>query len=192
MGSASNSPGHLTDTLLAAALECFTAYGVRKTSLRDVAARAGVSRATAYRVFATKPDLLAAVVGSEVTRFIGEYTQAVDVTADGESILRKTVPFVLNYLRTHPVLARVLAEEPEQLLDLIIQRDDRPTAIEIMRPAAEAGITSAPEHLRARPEQIAEWSVRLLLSFFLVPRTTLDDTDQIADLLLYGVLRGTP
>ena len=53
--------------LIAAALDCFLSFGVRKTSLTDVADRAHVSRATAYRVFGDKDGLVRAVVEAEVT-----------------------------------------------------------------------------------------------------------------------------
>jgi len=178
----------LRQDLIDAALECFSSYGVRKTQLSDVAQRAGVSRATAYRAFAAKPDLIAAVVESEIARFIDGYRQAVDLTAAADTVLRDTMPFVLEWVRNHPVLARVLADEPEQFLELLVQEGDRLTAIDVMRPAAEVGLSQAdPRQLRATPVQVAEWSVRILLSFILIPRTTLNDVDQIADLCVYGV-----
>lgn len=183
----------LRQDLIDAAVECFSTYGIRKTQLTDVAQRAGVSRATAYRVFSAKPDLVTAVVQSEIARFIDGYRESVDLAADAATVLRDTVPFVLDWVRTHPVLARVLADEPEQFLELLVQHGDRPTALDIMRPAAEVGLANAdPRQLRATPIQAAEWSVRILLSFILIPRTTLTDVDQIADLCVSGVWRPHP
>jgi len=63
--------------LISAALECFLSFGVRKTSLTDVADRAGVSRATAYRVFGDKNGLVRAVAEAEVTRFLNELDKMV-------------------------------------------------------------------------------------------------------------------
>nr|WP_198151391.1 TetR/AcrR family transcriptional regulator [Kibdelosporangium sp. MJ126-NF4]CEL15184.1 Transcriptional regulator, TetR family [Kibdelosporangium sp. MJ126-NF4]CTQ93220.1 Transcriptional regulator, TetR family [Kibdelosporangium sp. MJ126-NF4] len=187
------SPTRASDRLLDAALDCFAAYGVRKTSVRDVAARAGVSATTAYRAFATKPDLVAAVFRMEVGKFSTAYAKIAKAAADHEDLLRQTVPFVLGYFREHPVVSRIIADEPEQILGLLVQHGDEPTALELIRPTAEAAIVDggSPEHLRGTPAQIAEWCVRMLISFHLVPRTTLTGEDQITELLLHGVAQAS-
>ncbi|ALG13875.1 TetR/AcrR family transcriptional regulator [Kibdelosporangium phytohabitans] len=186
-----DSPTRASDRLLEAALDCFATYGVRKTSIRDVAARAGVSATTAYRAFATKPDLIAAVFRVEVGKFSAAYAQIADTANDENDLLERTVPFVLDYFSNHPVVSRILADEPEQLLDLIVQHGDSPTALELIRPTAEAAIANGvdPDRLRGTAAQIAEWCVRMLISFNLAPRTTLTGHDQITELLLHGIRR---
>lgn len=54
------------DRVVAAAERCFAKYGVAKTTVEDVAAAAGTSRATAYRLFPGGRDeiILAALLGS--------------------------------------------------------------------------------------------------------------------------------
>ena len=48
--------------IIGAAIETFKRYGVRKTSMGDIAEAVGVSRQTLYATFATKDDLLVATI----------------------------------------------------------------------------------------------------------------------------------
>jgi AcrR family transcriptional regulator len=52
--------------ILDAAAGCVERYGVRKTTMSDVAARAGVAKATLYNHFRTKDDVLGALVETQV------------------------------------------------------------------------------------------------------------------------------
>ena len=54
-----------SERILEAAREELSAYGLRRTTLDDIAARAGVGRATLYRRFANRDTLLAALVARE-------------------------------------------------------------------------------------------------------------------------------
>ncbi len=51
------------DQILDAALELFATQGITATTTRDVAARAGVATGSVFYHFATKPDLIEAVLG---------------------------------------------------------------------------------------------------------------------------------
>jgi len=48
------------DKIVKTALELFIAYGIKKTSIEDVADRCGITRATVYRYFKDKEDLVRA------------------------------------------------------------------------------------------------------------------------------------
>lgn len=48
--------------LVAAAVETFTRYGVRRTTMGDIAATAGLSRQTLYARFSNKDEILAAAI----------------------------------------------------------------------------------------------------------------------------------
>lgn len=49
-----------------AAVRCFKRFGVRKTSMVDVAEAAGLSRQTVYRLFESRPALLAYIAGERI------------------------------------------------------------------------------------------------------------------------------
>src|SRR5689334_23452531 len=61
----------LRDRILEATLVTLARYGVAKTTLADVAKEAGCARATVYRYFGGKAQLLDAVVVHESTRILG-------------------------------------------------------------------------------------------------------------------------
>ena len=60
------------DRLLDAARECVLAVGVRRTTVTDVARRAGVSRMTLYRRFPDLEAVLAALMTREFGRLVAE------------------------------------------------------------------------------------------------------------------------
>ena len=62
----------LFDRVAAAALDEFSEHGIRRTSMEDVARRAGVSRMTVFRRFASKQGLVDVVIAREVHRGMEE------------------------------------------------------------------------------------------------------------------------
>src|SRR3954454_24253911 len=66
-----------TERILAAALTQFESFGVRRTTMEDVAHRARVRRVTIYRRFPGKERLAEAVILREAHRFCAELEAAV-------------------------------------------------------------------------------------------------------------------
>ncbi|MGH3436622.1 MAG: TetR/AcrR family transcriptional regulator [Sciscionella sp.] len=177
--------------LIEAALECFVAFGVRKTSLTDVAARAGVSRATTYRVFGDKDGLVRVVVQAEVGRFMTALDAAVDWRASPlVDALERAVDFTLSYLRQHMLLQRVLVSEPEQLTGVVISQSEQASLIDVMLPAVvERFVNTHHDVLRVPVEQAAEWLIRMTISLLLNPSSRLPDPHTVARLLLNGLVK---
>ena len=67
----------------AAALAQFAEFGIRRSTIDDVARRAGVSRVTVFRRFETKQRLVEVVVAREIRRAVAEFTR---VWEGGESL----------------------------------------------------------------------------------------------------------
>lgn len=113
---------HTTDQVLDAVRECVLAVGVRRTTLTDVARRAGASRMTLYRRY---PDLTA-LVAELMTR---EFTEVLREVRDrGEELptararaVTHTVAAV-RALHDNPLFAKVLDVDPELLLPYVIER----------------------------------------------------------------------
>ena len=63
--------GRTRSALLHATGECVARYGIRKTTMVDVASKSGVAKATLYNHFRTKDDVLAALVEQHVADLVG-------------------------------------------------------------------------------------------------------------------------
>lgn len=116
------APATSKDPVLLATYESVMEVGVRRTTLADVARRAGVSRMTVYRKYDDLSRLLAALLSVELASILSAArTQSQDL-ADARTRLASTVSSTAAALAAHPVLTRVLAVDPEALLPLIVDR----------------------------------------------------------------------
>ncbi|TML90725.1 MAG: TetR/AcrR family transcriptional regulator [Actinobacteria bacterium] len=162
--------------LIDATLACMGRWGVAKTTLDDVARRAGCSRATVYRVFpGGKESLLAATVRSEVLRFLATEAAALEGCEGLEDLLVTGMVTAARYLAGHEVLQCLLDNEPEVVLPLVaFTRMDAVYAVvrNFFAPylAAHVGDDEAP--------RVAEWAARLTLSFALCPSQAFDVCDE--------------
>ncbi|ORV92972.1 hypothetical protein AWC11_06895 [Mycobacterium interjectum] len=98
----------LTDRILDAAQRLVFRAGARKLSLSDVAARAGVSRPTIYRYFASKEELIDALGKRERRRFNAAMDHAMSGVV-GVARLQAAVDVVATFVEAQP---------PGRLLDL--------------------------------------------------------------------------
>jgi AcrR family transcriptional regulator len=107
--------------ILDAAAGCVERYGVRKTTMSDVASRGGVAKATLYNHFRTKDDVLAALVASQVAA-LGAQCAAVAAgrAPDGPAPapgrgLAAALDYAAHRLGSSRPLRRVAADEPALL-----------------------------------------------------------------------------
>jgi AcrR family transcriptional regulator len=109
------------DRLLDAARACVLAVGVRRTTVTDVARRAGVSRMTLYRRFPDLEALLAALMTREFGRLVAEARNG----ADGATARERVVATVVRGARSlaeDPLFARLVDVDPELLLPYVTVR----------------------------------------------------------------------
>jgi AcrR family transcriptional regulator len=182
-------PSEPDPRLITAALDCFLRFGVRKTSLTDVADQAGVSRATAYRVFGDKNGLVRAVAEAEVTRFLDKLDEAVQWDGALSEALEQAITFTFGYLHDHAVLQRLIALEPAQFTDVVVSKPGEPSLVQVLLPSVvERFVRTHHDVLRVPVDQAAEWLLRMAISMLLSPDTTLPDPRVVADLLIAGLV----
>ncbi|MGY2063145.1 TetR/AcrR family transcriptional regulator, partial [Nocardia gipuzkoensis] len=75
------------EQLLESALSAFLDFGIKRTSMGEIARRAGISPATLYRRFESKNDLVEAVGVREAQLFVTEIEERVGSIGDGEDQL---------------------------------------------------------------------------------------------------------
>jgi AcrR family transcriptional regulator len=104
------------ERILQAALEQFELIGLRRTTVGDVARRAGVGRVTVYRRVGHKRELVVGVIQSEVSQLMESVRQAVAPLQGAEDRLVEAFVVGVETVRSHPLLRRLLETEPEDLL----------------------------------------------------------------------------
>lgn len=112
----------ITLRLLDAAYELFLSFGLRRTTIEDIAKRAGVGRPTLYRRFADKEALVQAVVMREVRRGLqGTWKQVAELDAPEEVLVQGFV-YATHMAGRHPLIKRLLETEPEFILPYLTLR----------------------------------------------------------------------
>ena len=174
--------------MLDAARTCVARVGIAKTTLDDVAREAGCARATVYRNFAGKQDLLQAMVQREADRF-GAATVA--AAADAATLGDAAVAVVLTGARfaaEHEALRFVMAVEPGLLLPYIsFEAGDGMLAEAATRLAPAFDRFVDAEHAL----RLAEWIVRFGISYLCSPEAAdIYDADRVRALVTDFILPG--
>ncbi|MFZ2511155.1 MAG: TetR/AcrR family transcriptional regulator [Gordonia sp. (in: high G+C Gram-positive bacteria)] len=111
--------------LLDAAYEQFCETGIARTSMDEVARRAGTARITIYRKFDSKDALVDAVMVREFQRYFGEFVLEMRAA---ESIADRVVAGFVTSLRTigrNRLIARLLEIEPAMVPGVVGGGDSR-------------------------------------------------------------------
>jgi TetR/AcrR family transcriptional repressor of uid operon len=179
VGGAGEDLDPYAERILDAAREELAAYGLRRTTLDDIAARAGVGRATLYRRFAGRDTLLAALVAREARRLIA-YVDAQMRTHDSprERLVAAFLAFI-SQLRGHKLLRRVVVSDPDEILPILTS----PATLALGRDyiAAQAAREQAEgAELTADPRVIGELLARFAHSLALTPDSALPLDDEQA------------
>lgn len=110
------------DPLLAATRECVMDVGFKRTTLADVARRAGVSRMTVYRQYGDLQTIVNKLLECELLALIDEARTAVSRLPTARQRLVEAGVRVVEGLAHHPLYRRVLDLDPELLLPLVVDR----------------------------------------------------------------------
>jgi TetR/AcrR family transcriptional regulator, repressor for uid operon len=172
--------------ILDAAYEVFCRIGIQRSTMEDVARRAGVSRITVYRRFATKGALVDHVVRREIRGYLDQFI--VDIEHAETAADRVVRGFVssLRAIRRNPLIGGLMAADPNALVPSTIGDGGRTLATVRqfvagqLRREQDAGNVSADVNV----DIVAELMVRVCSSFLVIPShiIDLDDDEQLADL----------
>ncbi|MFI8006326.1 TetR/AcrR family transcriptional regulator [Streptomyces sp. NPDC086010] len=172
----------LNEQILDAAREQFVTFGLRRSTVDDVAKRAKVSRVTVYRRIGSKDDLVSACLLREYRRFVADVDEAVASLPTIEDRLVAGFVAVLKHIREHPLVGGLLRLEPETLLPFLTLESG--PAFLAMREYLADRLRHA-QRAEGRPETdptpVAELMVRITVSFLLNPVSCfeLDDDEQV-------------
>jgi AcrR family transcriptional regulator len=179
--------------ILDAAFSCAGRIGLARTTMADVAREARLSRQTVYRYFASKHDLFMALVIREEQVLLERVREAIEPHRDLRPAVEAAFRTILHAMRAHPLLDRVMATEPQELLPYLTVEQD---------PVREMGIRMMEEVFATRSEHVspalahraAEICSRLVTSYAITPPD--DDPDvvagQLAELVCNGLGKREP
>lgn len=181
-------PDSTAARVLDAALACIARYGVAKTTIDDIAREANCSRATLYRHFANKGDLIANVAHRELSRIANHVTASI---ADDGSLVdacTNAIVAAARHLNELPALAFVMRHEPEAIAPFLAF-DAAAAALE--QAATFGRSLFSPWLSEAASERAGELAARIVLSY-LSPQeiSVLTQHDVVRDLVATFVVPG--
>lgn len=178
-GDAAAEGGATRKRILDAALALFLDFGTRRTTIEDVARRAGTGRATVYRAFADKGALVQAVVLRECALAIRDISrQLATIDAVDQRFIEAFV-LTVHGARNHPLVQRLFDIEAEWLLPYFTVNGG---------PVLELARNYTAEHFRQAQAQghftgvdaddAAELCMRLFHSLILMPGNRVSARDE--------------
>jgi AcrR family transcriptional regulator len=167
------APAGIEERASAATLACIARHGLGKTTIDDVAREAGCSRASLYRYFGGKQELVAEAVRAETDRVVELVTGEVARTDTLEDAVVAILHTAGIELGEHPALRFVADFEPERLLpSLSFAGGDAflMAAASVLAPALERFVPG-------RSMRAAEWIARVGLTLWCNPTAAVSLTD---------------
>jgi AcrR family transcriptional regulator len=156
------------EAVLEAAAACFQRFGVAKTTIEDIAAQSGLSKATIYRyVPGGREGIVVTVLVRAVEARLSELTGPVEQLPTFASQLITGIPLAVDLIRSDEQLSYLFSA------DLLGAPDKAHTAIPPMLAAVERFLTPLLARARSNGElstglsdaRIAEWILRVMHSF---------------------------
>jgi AcrR family transcriptional regulator len=167
------------DQVLDAALALFIEFGLRRTTMDDVARQAGIGRATLYRRFGDKDQLVQAVILRECQQQLALIEQHLKGIESAVDALLEAFVLAVTRAQSHPLLTRLLRSEPDTILPYLTTELPEVTTFSRLYLAGQISKLQKGGLLSAKPaEQMAELLLRLVQSLVLSPAGIIDPADE--------------
>ncbi|HEY0575860.1 MAG TPA: helix-turn-helix domain-containing protein [Pseudonocardia sp.] len=179
------------DPFLDATSRCFARYGVRRTSVQDVAQELGVNRTTVYRQVGNIEQQAMLLAARDSHRLLSSLPARITFPIGPQSVVDLLATLVRE-ARAHPVLAKMLADERD-LIGSFVARDvpdlmERATTAFVPLVSLAIGTGNL---ARRDPMALAQWLVRITASLILIePPGELEDF--LAELLIPALTPAGP
>ncbi|HMS76412.1 helix-turn-helix domain-containing protein [Gordonia sp. (in: high G+C Gram-positive bacteria)] len=182
------------EDLTAAARTVVQNVGIGSMTLAAVAREAGISRATMYRRFASRDELLSALIIAELDALENVVRGRLRFADQPRETIQMIVREVLDYNANNVMLQAALRIDGADLLPWLIRGPDRPTIVDIVteRVLAYVGQSPLAAHLSPTPESAVEFMVSAIYAELLSPARHLSHaqlSNYIADAVCVENLR---
>lgn len=164
------------DSYLDAARDCLLDVGWRRTTLTEVARRAGVSRMTIYRTWADMPTLLGDLMTREWSDLVEQVRAGVHLEGDQLTMIRMDVVGLVRLLRRNELFVRIVELDPELILPYLFARRGR--SQDAVLAILESTIRDGQQHGTIRqgdPTLLARSILLAAHGFVLSAQTMVDD-----------------
>ncbi|MEC3915393.1 TetR/AcrR family transcriptional regulator [Nocardia sp. CDC160] len=194
--SSTESPSSAVDrAILDAARACVAEFGVRRTTLTEVARRAGVSRPTVYRRWPDTGSLVADLLVRELREIIAD---TAPTTGTARERLVGAIVGGGAVMRRNPLFAKIFRADTDIMLTYVFERLGRNqrALLELFAQAIREGQGDGsiragdPNHLAAMLLLIAQSAVQSATTF--APVLGTDQLDAELAKALHGYLTPTP
>lgn len=182
MVAAAEVQDETTRRVLDAACEEFSLVGLQRTTMEDVARRAGVSRVTVYRHVANKDALVDAVLRREFQRYVHDYLAQMQAAETAVDRIAGGYLSTIQAMRRNPLLSGILSVELDSLVSSMAGSAEHVLAMarlflaQLLRIEQQGGEIADEIDV----DVAADIMVRLAVSYVLIPSDVvdLDDDDQ--------------
>ena len=173
------------ESILDAALECYTRKGIGKASLEDVAKRADVGRTTIYRYVKNRDDLLNQVVLRDSRLQQQEMAALARYHQDFAQGTVDTIVYIMRGRRLRPINALLFGSDDHTLLDRVnlSPANFYEVAERWMAPLFEMAESAGQIREGVTLAQASHWTSRVVLSLISYPEEFLQDEDALREFL---------
>jgi AcrR family transcriptional regulator len=92
------------ERILAAAERCIDRYGIRKTTMDDIASEVGLSRPSVYRYFADRDDLLVELISRHGRALVDRAHKTISRQSSLSDQIVESVLYVADHARRDPIM----------------------------------------------------------------------------------------
>jgi AcrR family transcriptional regulator len=167
--------GAILDATRASVLD----FGIRRTTLTDVARRAGVSRMTVYRRY---PDV-DAILRDLMTREFGAAMADIAANVGGQDGRSRVVHRILasvEVLRASALMSKILEAEPELLLPYVLDRMGETQRAAVAMVSTDVADGQADGSIRAGAPRVLAQALLLVTQSFVLSGGIADDVPEAA------------
>lgn len=179
-----NKTKPVRERLLDAAEGCLEQFGPQKTSMEDVARAAGMSRATVYRYFENRDELLlgvasrqASALATEAIGYLSQYNTISDWMVEG-------LLFTLRELPRRPVFASLVTSlDSRSSGNLLLGSTGLiQIGVNVLGPVFANAKAQGLLRDEIEPEMLIEWLLRMLWTYLNAPSQVATDEEGVRKL----------
>lgn len=173
------------ESILDAALECYTQQGISQTSIEDVAKAAGVGRTTIYRYVKNRDDLLNQVIVRDSQQQQQEMSALARYHNDFAQGTVDTIVYILRGRRLRPINALLFGNSDDTLMGRVnlSPANFYPVAERWMAPLFAMADDAGQLREGVSLQMASRWTARIVLSLISYPEEFLEDEEALREFL---------